>query len=111
MGIQKDAGELLLFVYEKKTKGEEIPNISEIYKNTKWGRDKIINALQYLEGRGLIDGKTVKTIGSTKPKFVMINDITPFGIDIIENEKEFIKTFNFKINLGIFSYSWGASEK
>ncbi len=59
----------------------------------------------------MIDGKVIKGLGSTKPQFVAVNDITPVGIDVLENETEFTKNFNFTINLGIFSYSWGASEK
>lgn len=111
MGIQKDSGELLLFIYEKKTKGEEIPSRRQIENKTGWNKDRVLNALQYLHGKNLIDGRQVKTLGTTKIKEFSINDITPNGIDVIENEKEFAKTFNFKINLGVFSYSWGVTEK
>lgn len=111
MGIQKDAGELLLYIYEKKTKGEEIPQIPDLTSETSWDKDRLLNALQYLVGKYLIDGQVVKGIGSTKPQFIAVNDISPTGIDVLESETEFKKTFNFKINLGIFSYSWGASEK
>jgi len=111
MGIQKDAGEILLFIYEKKISGNEMPNVGELTKTTSWDKIRILNALQYLQGKGLIEGRVMKSIGSTKPQFVGINDLSPLGIDTIENEKEFTKTFNFTINLGVISYSWGASEK
>ncbi len=111
MGIQKDAGELLIYIYEKKTKGKEIPQVPDLTKETSWSKDRLLNALQYLIGKGLIDGNIVKGCGSTKVQFIAVNDITPPGIVVMENEKEFTKNFNFTINLGLFSYSWGASEK
>ena len=111
MGIQKDAGELLLYIYGKKISGKETPHPSEFIKETSWEKERILNALQYLHGKGLIDGKVIKSTGSTKPQFVLIKDISPSGIDVIENEAEFKKTFNFTVNLGLLSYSWGASEK
>ena len=111
MGIQNDAGELLLYIYKQKTEGKEIPQTTNIEKETGWERDRIHNALQYLIGKNMIDGKVVKTLGSTKPQFVMIRDLEPTGTDVVENEAEFQRNFNFTINLGVFKYSWGATEK
>jgi len=111
MGIQKDAGELLLYIYEKKTKGEEIPQIPDLTEATSWDKDRLLNALQYLCGKSLVDGKVIKGLGSTKPQFVAVNDIPPLGVDVMEDETKFSKNFNFTINLGVFSYSWGATKK
>ena len=94
MGIQNDAGEILIYIYEKKIKGEEIPSLNKIVSDTAWEQDKVIFALEYLLGKSLIDGKAVKTLSSTKTQVFIVKGITPFGIDVIENKKEFQKHLN-----------------
>ncbi len=110
MGIQKDAGELLAFIYKEKVEGNEVPSIRNITDTTKWDRDRVLNALQYLQGKNLINGQTIKTLGSSKPQFATVDDISPYGIDVLENEQEFNRTFNFSINLLFLKFSWGAEE-
>ena len=50
-------------------------------------------------------------MGEVVEDLIMINDISPEGIDVIENQKEFKKHFNHIIDLKFYKYSWGASER
>jgi len=108
MGIQKDAGELLALMYENKLKGNEHLNTENLMKLTDWSKDKVIFGLEYLISKNLIEGKAHRNIGSTKTAFIMIRDITHYGIDVIEDEKKFEAEFGFTIGLpGLFSFSFG----
>ena len=105
MGIQKDAEEVLVYIYKKYVEGLENLKISEIEKVTGWGLPKVTRATKYLSDKKLVElcwfaGETETTL-----------NITSEGIDVIETPKEFKKNFGNKINLGIYSFSWGASEK
>jgi len=42
--------------------------------------------------------------------FIM-KKLTPYGINIIENQPEFKRNFGFTVNLGVIAFSRGASEK
>ena len=106
MGIQKDAGEILALLYKDKIDGNGVRQGDEIQKETVWEKIRINNALEYLAGKGLIDGKPIKTMGSSIAIFVHNKGMTSDGIDIIEDPKKFKGTFGFGFNLGIFNFSW-----
>ncbi len=110
MGIQKDAGELLTFIYEKKRVGAEMPQTNDLMQTTKWDKNRVVFALQYLIEKELIHGKVIRTVGSTLPVIAAIVDITSNGIDVMEDVDKFKKNFNFTVNLGFVQYSWGAQE-
>lgn len=106
MGIQKDAGEILAFLYKDKIEGKGVKQGDEIQKETEWEKIRINNALEYLIGKELIEGKSIKTLGSSLAVFVHNKGMTSYGIDIIEDQEKFKGTFGFGFNLGIFNFSW-----
>lgn len=106
MGIQKDAGEILALLYKDKIEGRGVKQGNEIQKETEWEEIRINNALEYLVGKGLIEGKSIKTMGSSLAVFVHNKGMTSYGIDIIEDQEKFKGTFGFGFNLGIFNFSW-----
>ncbi len=106
MGIQKDAGEILALLYKDKIESKGVKQGDEIQKETEWEKIRIENALEYLVGKGLVDGKPIKTMGSNLVIFVHNKGITSDGIDVIEDQEKFRGTFGFGFNLGIFNFSW-----
>ena len=106
MGIQHDAGELLALIYQNKVSGKGNINTNQIEKETNWVGGKMTFALEYLIGKGLIDGEMIKGMGSGKTQFIHIKGITCHGIDVIENEEKFKGNFGFGINLGLVNFSW-----
>ncbi len=112
MSIQKDAGELLILFYNNKVSGKEHLQQRNIEEITQWDKDKITFALEYLIRKDLLDGEVKKTLGSSKTAFILLRDINPEGIDIVEDDNKFQKSFNFSVGIpGIFSFSWGARER
>jgi len=112
MGVQKDAGEILIYIYNKLVAGAEMPQENELKEITKWEDNRVKMSSQYLINKNLIKGKEHYGLGSTRVQFISLNDITPQGIDIIENTEEFAREFSFTIGVpGVFSYSWGAKQK
>ena len=107
MGIQKDAEELLIYFYKEYTKENDsrIPSFEYILKKTNWTSERINRAIDYLNGKRFIDVKYM--LGGE----ILILGLTSDGIDAIENQEKFQYHFNHKINLGIYEFSWGASEK
>jgi hypothetical protein len=106
MGIQKDAGELLALLYKDKIEGKGVKQNNEIKEETGWEELRINNALEYLVGKNLIEGKPIKTMGSNLAIFVHNKGMTSHGIDIIEDQEKFKGTFGFGINLGLINFSW-----
>lgn len=98
MGIQKDAGELLEYIYERYTKGENIIKPDDLIEETRWDAHRINNARTYLSDRDLI--KIAKQSGNVEGVAnYIITGLTQSGIDMIENEAsrpmtldDFIKT-------------------
>ncbi|MGV8168818.1 MAG: hypothetical protein ACP5N3_02070 [Candidatus Nanoarchaeia archaeon] len=111
MTIIKDAEELLVLIYKKKIAGEEMIQFNDLLTLTRWESTRVINAIEYLLRKQFIDGRAVKTFGSTKTVAVFINDISPEGIDVIEDNDKFQRNFNHTINLGVYQFSWGAQER
>lgn len=111
MGIQKDAGELLLFFYnELVNNGKRSVGTQEVIDETKWDGNRINFAYNYLNDMHLLNGGGgLGNINGAQIFYVM--RIYPLGINIIENKPEFKKTFGFEVNLGLIKFSWGTSEK
>jgi len=105
MGIQKDAGELLEYIYERYTKGENMIKPDGLIKETRWEAHRINNARTYLSDRDLI--KIAKQSGNVEGVAnYIITGLTPSGIDMIENEEKFKTTFGFEIGLPGLKFSW-----
>ena len=111
MEIQKDAEEILVYCYKQKIAGEGVPQQEELEKITGWEDNRIIFALEYLVRKGLLMGEAHGAIGSQGTVFVLVNDVSPTGVDIIENQDKFQREFNHTINLGIYKFSWGVKER
>ncbi|MBT3582632.1 hypothetical protein HN924_02210 [Candidatus Woesearchaeota archaeon] len=111
MGVQKDAGELLLFFYDMLVnKGESTVGTQEVLTETNWDGKRINFAYNYLNDLGILkSGGGCGNIKSAQIFFVM--RLLPNGINIIENQPEFKRNFGFEVNLGLIKFSWGLSEK
>ena len=106
----KDAGEILLFMYDRYVNDDSKVNAEVLLDTTKWEGNRIDRAIKYLKDVGAID--IILTLGNVKGvQHFILKKITPLGINIVENQPEFKRNFNFTVNLGFIQYSWGASEK
>lgn len=109
MTIKEDAGEILLFIYQCYIKDESVDE-SKLLQTTKWEGNRIDRAIKYLKDIGAID--IILLLGNVNGvQNFILKGLTPLGINVIENQPEFKRNFNFTVNLGVISYSWGASEK
>lgn len=110
IGIQKDAGELLIYAYKKYLKEPIFIKPLEILESTKWEAPRINNALDYLIDINAI--KYYKEGGNTKGvKNFSISGLTDIGIGIIEDKRKFKTHFGFDIGIpGVFTFNWGKSE-
>ena len=109
MGIQNDAGEILLFIYQCYTKDESV-DADKLLQTTKWEGNRIDRAIKYLKDIEAID--IILTLGNINGvQNFILERLTPSGINIVENKSEFKRNFGFTVNLGVISFSWGASEK
>ena len=109
MSIQKDAGELLEYVYERYTKGENMfITPDDLREETRWEAHRINNARNYLSGHDLIKiPKIAKQSGNVEGvDNYIITGLTQNGIDIIENEEKFKTTFGFETGLPGLKISW-----
>ena len=110
MGIQKDAGEILLFIYNRYVNNSDTPNAKELLDVTKWDGKRIERALKYLYRIEAVDITWMLGEDEGVQNFIM-GDLTPKGISMIEDKTEFKKNFGYTVKLGPISYSWGVSEK
>ncbi len=109
MGVQHDAGEILLFLYKSYINGQQI-NAKKLLETTGWSGNRIDRALKYLKDIGAID--LILTLGNIGGiQNFIFKGLTPTGINIVENQKEFKQSFGFEVNLGILKFSWSKSEK
>jgi len=53
----------------------------------------------------------LKTLSTTLIQHVIITDVTTDGIDTIEDQEKFKLHFSHEINLGLYKFSWGATER
>ncbi len=111
MGIQKDAGELLLYFYKNLVQeGKSSVGTKEVLKETKWDGNRLNHAYHYLDDMGVLKGGGgLGNINGAHIFFVI--RLYPGGINMIENQPEFKKNFGFKVNLGLIKFSWGVSER
>ncbi|MBD3203511.1 hypothetical protein GF327_04405 [Candidatus Woesearchaeota archaeon] len=97
MGIQEDAGRLLVFVYQEYTKDNSWIDSKKVIETTKWNSGKINRAIMYLKDMNAI--KINLFLGNTNGVYNFgINGLTPFGIQLVENSEEFKKNFGFKLD-------------
>ena len=115
MTIQEDAGKILLFIYDSYVNNRAKPNAQTLLDETKWDGKRIDRAIKYLNGMAAIE--VIFTADNRMygglTRFIFKN-ITPLGINIVENKPEFKRNFGFEVNVGLnpsVKLSWGASEK
>ncbi|MBI2575086.1 hypothetical protein HYV82_04330 [Candidatus Woesearchaeota archaeon] len=109
MTIKGDAGEILLFIYDCYVNDRDSVNPEKLLETTKWEGNRIDRAIKYLKDIGAIDIITLGNVNGVQ-NFIL-KGLTPLGINIVENQPEFKRNFGFTVNLGVISFSWGASEK
>jgi hypothetical protein len=112
MGIKKDAGELLVYVYSQYTQDVNWITRKNVETETGWDTGRINRAIEYLRDLNLT--KIMFYLGSVEsPSYGFgIRGLTPKGIDIIENTQTFKSTFGFEIGVpGVFSFSWQVQEQ
>jgi len=111
MGVQKDAGELLLFFYDELVNNNKSSvGTQEVIDITKWESNRINLAYNYLNDMGVLKGGGgIGNIQGVQIFYIM--RLHPEGINIVENQPQFKRNFGFEVNLGLLKFSWGASEK
>ncbi len=111
MGVQKDAGELLIFFYDELiNKGEGSVGTQDVLDATKWESNRLNSAYHYLDDLGLLKG--TGSIGNIKGAHIFdVMRLFPEGINIVENKPKFKETFGYEINLGLVKFSWSTTEK
>jgi hypothetical protein len=111
MSVQKDAGELLLFFYDElvnKAKGSV--GTQDVLNETGWDGNRINLAYNYLNDLGVL--KSVGGLGNIeKAQIFFVSRLLPNGINIVEDQPEFKRTFGFEVNFGLFKFSWRATER
>ena len=91
MGIQKNAGQIFHLLYDKYSKNEKI-NPEILLEETKLEGNDADKAIKYLKDRDLIE--IILTLGNIKGlQYFIFKKITPEGIKIAENDKNFIEEF------------------
>lgn len=103
MSIKKESGEILIYIYNNRKQGV---SSLKIVDNTKKDLQTVNESLEYLQQKNLVELEA-KTIDGN----YHIVKITADGVDIIENNSEFQKTFSFGVNLGLFSANWSVTKK
>ena len=103
MGIQEDAGELLVYVYREYQKGEMV-NSQNFEESSGWDKIRTRNAMTYLRDKELVKGNFY--LGGNW----LIQRPNPEGVDVIENQSKFVQKFGFELNLGLFKFSWETIE-
>jgi hypothetical protein len=110
MGIQKDAGELLIFIYNEYTSGNEYISDQNIIDTTKWEAGRINRAIKYLDDIGALK---ISSIGIKIGEYeFIIKGLKPLDIHMIEDKSIFKKTFGFEVGVpGLAKFSWSLAEK
>lgn len=109
MGILKDAGEILFFVYKEYTTGNEQISSNNVIETTKWEKGRVNRAVRYLDDIGGI--KMISQGNKPDEYHFIIRKVEPHGIHIIEDKSKFKKTFGFEVGVPGFKFSWGLTEK
>ena len=115
MTIQKDSGQILLFIYDSYVNNKPKPNAQILLDETNWDGKRIDRAIRYLN-----DMNAVEIIFTADNRMYggltrfILKKITPLGINMVENKPEFKRNFGFEVTLGLnpsLKINWGASEK
>lgn len=94
MGIQENAGKIFYLMYQMYLKDESI-NPQRLLEITNMEGKDIDRAIKYLKDKYLID--IILTLGNHQGvQHFILKKITPDGINVAEDDTEFIRTF--KIN-------------
>ena len=111
MAVQKDAGELLLFFYDELVnKAKSGVGTQDVLNETGWDGNRINLAYNYLNDLGLL--KAGGGAGNIEDaRIFLVITLLPNGINIVEDQPEFKRTFGFEVNLGLIKFSWGATER
>ena len=111
MGVKGDAGELLLFFYDELVKkGKNGVGTKDVLDASEWDGNRLNNAYHYLNDLGILKG--IGSLGNIQGAHnFWVMRLLPDAIDIIEDQPEFKRNFGFEVNLGLFKFSWGASER
>ena len=108
MGIMKDAEEMMVYLYQQYIKPDFFYiDIEKIKNETKWEKPRIRKAIAYLSQKGFINLNGDKEFF----KGFLILGLSPEGIQTIEDEKRFKTHFSHTIDLKIYKFSWGATER
>jgi hypothetical protein len=111
MGVQKDAGELLLFFYDEIiNKGKDQVGTRKVLDSTEWESSRLNNAYNYLNDMEIL--KQEMFLGNTEGaiNFVVLR-VYPAGINVVENQPSFKATFGFEVNLGLLKFSWSRAKQ
>lgn len=101
MGVQENAADALRYLYARR---KENAGFNDFVEESDLDEETAIEAFEYLGGKGYIDYDS--TFGG-----IVFKDITHEGIDAIEDEQEFKRSFNIGVNLGVFKTEWGIQEE
>ena len=103
MSVKKEAGEILIYIYNNRNNDISSFKIAE---DTKKDIKTINEAIKYLEQKYMIK------VGSQRANGNRCSiKIEADGIDTIEDNSEFERTFSFGVNLGLFNASWSVTKK
>jgi hypothetical protein len=109
MGIQTDAGEVLVYFYKMYLESKQV-NTQMLIDETKWPGNKLDRAVKYLKDIEALN--IILTMGNVDGlQNFILTGLTPIGINIVENKKQFEHTFGFEVNLALFKFSWSKTTK
>jgi hypothetical protein len=109
MGIQEDAAELLTYFYIKYNEDESV-DANKLLADLNWDGKKADRAMQYLKDLHAIN-ITLYFGNVDGLQSFNFNKLTPIGINMVEDKKQFKKTFNIEVNLLFAKFGWGAQER
>lgn len=105
MTIFDDGKKLLLILYKQHKDWGNLPTYKELLKKTEWDYGRLKITTEYLKGKQWIDALKMAD------GHYIIRNITPEGIDVVEDKSKFKKHFSHEVNLGIYKAKWGVEEK
>jgi len=110
MGIQKDAGELLKYIYDKYAKGSLEIATEDVITEIGWTSTRINNAIDYLGDLEVLEIEFyIGNIDGVKNFY--IHGLKPKGIDLIENKNKFKTTFGFEVGIPGLKFSWARERE
>lgn len=98
---QVDRLKILKIVYD-----EQRTSSKKLEEKGNFQKADVISTCKYLEGKGLIKCNAKVISGD-----ILDIQITSSGIDVVENNKDVIKSFEAGVNLGVLNIKWGIQQK